>query len=63
MIVLSILLVTKKNDTIRPLCIILSQMSGYIKYFDNGGKNMSLKIEDENVFINIIKSGKKFKIC
>ena len=22
-------------------------MSGYIKYFDNGGKNMSFKIEDE----------------
>ena len=22
-------------------------MSGYIKYFDNGGKNMSFKIEDQ----------------
>ena len=28
------------DDVIRPLCIILTQMSGYIKYFDNGGKNM-----------------------
>ena len=28
-----------KNDNIfRPLCIILPQMSGYIKYFDNGEK-------------------------
>ena len=35
------------DDVIRPLCIILPQMSGYIKYFDNGGKNMSFKIEDE----------------
>ena len=26
------------DDVIRPLCIILPQMSGYIKYFDNGGK-------------------------
>ena len=26
------------DDVIRPLCIILSQMSGYIKHFDNGGK-------------------------
>ena len=24
------------DDVIRPLCIILPQMSGYIKYFDNG---------------------------
>ena len=29
------------DDIIRPLCIILPQMSGYIKYFDDGGKNMS----------------------
>ena len=28
------------NDTIQPLCVILPQMDGYIKYFDNGGKNM-----------------------
>ena len=26
------------DDVITPLCIILLQMSGYIKYFDNGGK-------------------------
>ena len=32
------------DDVIRPLCIILPQMSGYIKYFENGGKNMSFKI-------------------
>ena len=25
------------DDVIRPLCIILPQMNGYIKYFDNGG--------------------------
>ena len=34
-------------DEISPLCIILPQMSRYIKYFENGGKNMSFKIEDE----------------
>ena len=27
-----------KDDNIRPLCIILPQMSWYIIYFDNGGK-------------------------
>ena len=26
------------NDVVQPLCIILPQMSGYIKYFDDGGK-------------------------
>ena len=28
-----------------PLCIILPQMSGYIKYFKNDGKNMSFLLE------------------
>ena len=37
-----------ENDNIfRLLCIILPQMSGYIKYFDNGGKNVSFMIEDK----------------
>ena len=38
------------DDVIRPLCIVLPRMSGYIKYFDNGGKNISFKIEDECLF-------------
>ena len=29
------------NDAIKPLCVILPQMNGYIKYFDDSGKNMS----------------------
>ena len=29
------------NDTIQPLCVILPQMNGYIKYFDDNVKNMS----------------------
>ena len=28
------------DNVIRPLCIILPQMSGYINYFDNGRKNV-----------------------
>ena len=39
------------DDVIRPLCVILPQMSGYIKYFENGGKNMSFKIEEESVYL------------
>ena len=30
-----------QDGIVRPLCIILPQMSGYIKYFENGIKNMS----------------------
>ena len=33
------------NDVIQPLCVILPQMNGYIKYFDDGGKNMSFVTE------------------
>ena len=27
-----------KGEIVKPLCIILPQMSGYIKYFENGNK-------------------------
>ena len=38
------------NDTIQPLHVILPQMDGYIKYFDDGGKNMSFVTDDENIY-------------
>ena len=38
------------NDVIQPLCVILPQMSGYIKYFDDGGKNMSFVTNDKKVY-------------
>ena len=38
------------NDTIQPLCVISPQMNGYIKYFENGGKNMSFVTDDEKVY-------------
>ena len=38
------------NDVIQPLCVILPQMSRYIKYFDNDGKNMSFVTDDEEVY-------------
>ena len=31
----------QEGGIVKPLCIILPQMSGYIKYFKNGGKYMS----------------------
>ena len=38
------------NDFIQPLCVILPQMNGYIKCFDDGGKNMSLVTDNEEVY-------------
>ena len=38
------------NDFIRPLCVILPQVNGYIKYFGDGGKNMSFITDDEEVY-------------
>ena len=38
------------NDVIKPLCVILPQMNGYIKYFDDGGKNMLFVTDDEKVY-------------
>ena len=35
----------QEDEIVKPLCIILPQMNGYIKYFDNGGKNMSFSIK------------------
>ena len=48
----------KEDEIVKPLCIILPQMSinilphyalSYIKYFENGGKNMSFVIKDDDV--------------
>ena len=33
------------DDVIKPLRVILPQMSGYIKYFENGGKTCHLKLK------------------
>ena len=39
----------QEDEIVKPLCIILPQMSGFIKYFENGGKNMSFLIKDDEV--------------
>ena len=51
-----------EDDVIRSLRILLPQMSGYIKYFDNGGKNMSFKIEDESVYLKYTEIWNKIKM-
>ena len=39
-----------ESGIVKPLCIILTQISGYIKYFENGSKNMSFLIKDDEVW-------------
>ena len=39
----------QEGEIVKPLCIILPQMSGCIKYFENSGKNMSFLIKDVEV--------------
>ena len=39
----------QEDEIVKPLCIILPQMSGYIKYFKNGGKNTSFFVRDDNI--------------
>ena len=57
------------NDVIKPLCVILPQMNGYIKYFDDGGKNMSFVTNDEKVYEkydeiwNVVKGLLKLKFA
>ena len=43
----------QEDEIVQPLCIVLPQMNGYIKYFDNGGKNMSLSIKNSEEWENM----------
>ena len=57
----------QEGEIVKPLCIILSQMSGYIKYFEYGGKNMYFLIKDDDVqekykqIWDVIKNNLKIK--
>ena len=51
----------ENDNIIRSLCIIFSQTSRYIKHFDNDGKNMSFKIEGDNVFVKYIGMTNRIK--
>ena len=51
------------------LYVLLPQMNGYIKYFDDGGKNMSFVTDDEKVYEkydeiwNVVKGLLKLKFA
>ena len=51
----------QEGEIVKPLCIILAQMSGYVKYFESGGKNMSFKVKDDNTLDKYHKIWDKIK--
>ena len=46
-----------KDEIVKPLCIILPQMDGYIKYFENGNKNTSFLLKMIKCGINMMEFG------
>ena len=50
----------KKGESITPLFIILPQMSGFVKYFENIKKNMSF-LADDDVILKYNQIWKKIK--
>ena len=38
------------HNVLLSLYVLFYQMNGYIKYFDDGGKNMSFVTDDEKVY-------------
>ena len=46
------------NGVIQPFCVILPQMNGYIKYFDDGGKICHLLQMMKKFIKSIMKYGK-----
>ena len=49
------------NDVIRPLCLKLSKMTGYINKFDENKITMSLMIKDKQLLKNYNKIWKKIE--
>ena len=51
----------QKDELVKPLCIILPQMSGHIEYFENGEKNMFFMVKDDNVLDKYHKIWERIK--
>ena len=45
----------QEGEIVKPLCIILPQMTGYIKYFEYGGMSMSFLIKNGEVWEKYIQ--------
>ena len=51
----------KEGEIVKPLCIILPQMIGYIKYFEYGETNMFFVIKDDDLLDKYIEIWDKIK--
>ena len=51
----------KDDNVVRPLCIVLPQISRYIKYFENGRQKMSFMIEDDRILVKYNEIWNKIK--
>ena len=49
------------DDNVVPLVLLLPVMSGWIRYFENGGKNMSFKIVNDVVYVKYKNIWNKIK--
>ena len=51
----------KINEIFKQLCVILPQMSGYIKHFENGGKTCLSWLKMIACWINTMKPGTRLR--
>ena len=51
----------QEDEIVKPLCTISPQMRGYIKYLENGGRNMPFMVKMTMCWINTIKFGTRLK--
>ena len=52
-----------KDGTTSPLNINLPQLTGYVKYFDNGDNLMTFLVADKELLKNTMKYGIRLKAC
>ena len=55
-------IVQKEGEIVQPFCLILPQMVGYIKYFENDSKNMFFMIKNDDVLDKYNEIWNKIKI-
>ena len=51
------------TNHIKPLCIKLPEMNGYVKCFDGNSKYMNLLVHDKELLKNILQYGMKLVTC
>ena len=52
----------KEGEIVKPLCVLLPEMTGYIKYLKNGAKNKSFVIKDDDILDKYNEIWNKIKV-